>query len=99
MAIRIDHIRSGSNSVVYIAGRLSGPAVAQLNKTCDPIAGPLVIDLSDLIYADEEGLNAIRAIVGKGAKVHGASPFVDLLLDHPKRAKRKRRYPDRDVLF
>ncbi len=82
MGIRIDHIRSGSTSVVHIAGRLSGTAVADLIHTCDPIEGPFVLDLSSLLFADERGISTIRAIVDKGAHVHGASPFIELLLEN-----------------
>ena len=80
MHIRIDLISDGSETVVRIAGRLSGIAVAQLKQACDPIEGPFVIDLSNLLFADDEGIDAIRAIADKGAQVHGASPFVQLLL-------------------
>ena len=82
MGIRIDHIRSGSTSVVHIAGRLCGAAVADLIHTCDPIEGPFVLDLSSLLFADERGISTIRAIVDKGAHVHGASPFIELLLEN-----------------
>jgi hypothetical protein len=83
MDIRIDYISDGPETIICIAGRLSGTAaVAQLKKACDPIEGPLVIDLSDVLFADDEGINAIRTIADKGAKVHGASPFVQLLLDN-----------------
>ena len=81
MDIRIDIISEGSKTVVCIAGRLSGTAVAQLKKACDPIEAPFVIDLSSLLFVDAEGISAIRAIADRGAQVQGASPFVQLLLD------------------
>ena len=87
MDIRIDIISEGSETVVSIAGRLSGTAVAQLKKACDPIEGPFVIDLSSLLLVDEEGINAIQALVDKGVQVKGASPFVQLLLDDAPRWK------------
>ena len=81
MDIRIDCISDGSETVVRIAGRFAGTAVAQLKKACDPIEEPFVMDLSDLLFADDKGIDAIRAIADKGVQVHGASPFVQLLLD------------------
>jgi hypothetical protein len=80
MDIRIDFNSNGSETVVRIAGRLAGTAVAQLKKSCDQIADPIKIDLSNLLFADDEGINAIQALAEKGAQVHGASPFVQLLL-------------------
>jgi hypothetical protein len=82
MDIRIDHISEGPETIICISGRLTGTAVAQLNKTCDPIEDPFVMDLSNLLFADDKGIDAIRAIVNKGAQVQGASPFVQLLLDN-----------------
>lgn len=81
MDIRIDFISNQSNTVVRIAGRLAGNAVAELERACDSIEKPYVVDLSSLLFADEKGINAIRKIADKGAQVHGASPFVQILLD------------------
>ena len=85
MDIRIDIISETPKPVVCIAGRLSSTAVAQLKKACDPIENPFVIDLSNLLFAEDKGIDAIRAIVDKGAQIHGASPFVQLLLDNTSR--------------
>jgi hypothetical protein len=82
MGIRIDFISDESETVVRIAGCLSGTAVAQLKKACDQIEDPFMLDLSNLSFADDEGIDAIRAIADKGAPVRGASPFVQLLLDN-----------------
>ena len=81
MDIRIDYITDGPETVVRISGRLASPAIAQLNKTCDPIVDPFVIDLSNLLFADDKGIDAIRTIENKGVQIQGASPFVQLLLD------------------
>ena len=82
MDIRIDLNSNGITDVVQVAGRLSGTAVDELKKICDPIKDPVVIDLSYLLFADDRGINAIRSIADRGAQVRGASPFVQLLLDN-----------------
>ncbi len=82
---RIDFISNGLMTVMRIAGRLSSTAVAHLEKACNPFEKPAVIDLSNLLFADDDGINAIRAIAEKGAQVRGASPFVQLLLDNASR--------------
>ena len=87
MNIRIDFISDRSKTVVCIAGRLSGTAVAQLKKACDPIEDLFALDLSNLLFVDDEGISAIQTIVDKGAQVQGASPFVQLLLDDMPRWK------------
>lgn len=87
MGIRIDYIPHGVKPVVRIAGRLTSSTVAQLRKACLPIQDAYVIDLSDLIYADDEGIDAIGEILDKGVLVQGASPFVKLLIDIRQRSK------------
>ncbi len=81
MEIRIDITSEGSETVVRIAGHLSEVAVAQLRKACDPIEGAFVLDLSNLLFADDAGIDVIHTIVEEGAEIRGASPFVQLLLD------------------
>ena len=81
MSVRIDHIRTGTINVVHIAGHLSGAAVTHFTDTCDLIQGPLAIDLSELLFADDEGINAIKAVVETGATLLDVSPFVTLLLE------------------
>jgi anti-anti-sigma regulatory factor len=81
MEIRIDITSEGPETVVYIVGRLSEVAVAQLRKACDPIEGAFVLDLSNLLFADDAGIDVIHTIVEEGAEIRGASPFVQLLLD------------------
>ncbi len=81
MEIRIDITAEGTETVVHVAGRLSGRAVAQFRQACDPIKGAFVLDLSDLLFADATGLEVIRMTVEKGVEVRGASPFVRLLLE------------------
>jgi hypothetical protein len=40
-----------------------------------------VIDLSNLVFADDAGIDVIRTLSEKGAEVRGTSPFVQLLFD------------------
>jgi len=42
---------------------------------------PLVLDLSDLFSADEQGIEAIRGLLLKGVEIRGASQFVRMLLE------------------
>ena len=40
-----------------------------------------MLDLSNLLFADDAGIDVIRTLGEKGAELRGASPFVQLLLD------------------
>jgi anti-anti-sigma regulatory factor len=85
MEIRIDITSEGPETVVYVIGRLSGAAVAELRKACDPIKGVYLLDLSNLLLADDAGIDVIRKLCEKGTEVRGASPFIQLLLDNGRR--------------
>ena len=82
MNIRIDIKSEGPETFACIAGRLCGASVAELTKACEQIENPFVIDLSDLLFADDAGINAIQTLAERGVQVRGASPFVQLLLDN-----------------
>jgi len=81
VTVRIETSTEGSTTIINVDGRLTQLAVEQLRKTCGPIKGAVVLDLSNLQFADDAGIDAIRAMVSHGATVRGASQFVELLLD------------------
>lgn len=80
MTLRIDTESEGSTTVVRVAGRLSTPGCNELYRACCRIEGRLVVDLSDLIFADATGIEVLRALREKGAEVRGDSPLIRLLL-------------------
>jgi anti-anti-sigma regulatory factor len=81
MTIRIDVNSEGDEAVVYLAGRLSKDVTKELIDTCDQIKQGFVLDLSNLAFADDAGVDVIRAISDQAAKVRGASQFIQLLLN------------------
>ena len=80
MTIRITVSSEGPDVVVNLAGSLSEDAIKELIDTCDSIKGSFVLDLSTLLFADDAGIDAIRAISKQGAKIRGASQFIQLLI-------------------
>jgi anti-anti-sigma regulatory factor len=82
MAFRIDIKNEESEVVVCLAGRLSGDAATQLRNVCEPIEGVFVLNLSHLLYADDAGIEVLRAIGEQGMEIRGASPFIQLLIDN-----------------
>jgi len=81
MTIYIDVSSEGTEVVVYLAGRLTGDATKQLTDTCDSVKSGYVLDLSKLLFADDTGVDTIRVITEQGAKIRGASQFIQLLLN------------------
>ena len=81
MTVRIETSLEESKTAVNVAGRLEGLGVGELVRTCHCIEGELVLDLSGLVSADDEGIKAIQKLVQRGAPLRGASPFILLLLN------------------
>ena len=79
MTIRIDVNTEGTEVVVYLAGRLAGNAAIQLRDTCDSIKGAFVLDLSNLLFTDDAGIDVMRVISERGTQIRGASQFIRLL--------------------
>ena len=81
MDIRIDKEIEGNAIVLHVAGRLAGDAIAQLTDVCESVDDHYVLDLSKLMFADDEGVEAIRTLRERGADVRGASSFIKLLIN------------------
>ena len=81
MEIRIDIESEGPEVVFHVAGRLTGPAITQLSDVCEPMEGHYVLDLSNLMFADDAGAETIRTLREGGADIRGASSFIKLLIN------------------
>jgi anti-anti-sigma regulatory factor len=81
MNIRIDKKTEGNDVVLYVAGRLAGDAITQLTDASESVKGHCVLDLSNLMFADDAAAESIRALCEKGAEIRGASSFIKLLIN------------------
>ena len=80
MNIRIDKETEGTAVVLHVAGRLAGDAIAQLTDVCESVEDHCVLDLSNLMFADDEGAEVIRKLCEGGVNIRGASSFIELLI-------------------
>ncbi len=80
MQLRITKTTAGTVTTLRIDGELTGEGVAELEKVCASVDGPVDLDLSQLITADAEGVRALKNILSSGARLAAASLFVELLL-------------------
>ena len=81
MECRIESKSEATRTVMAISGRLSGPAIEEFRELRRSIKGPVTLDLLSLVSADDEGIEAIRAMSRQGDEILSASPFVQLLLE------------------
>jgi anti-anti-sigma factor len=81
MSIRINIESEGSVTVLHVAGQLDRTSAVQLTEVIEPVEGDIVMDLSELIFADEAGVDAIRKLNEKVSDIRGASNFMQLLIN------------------
>jgi hypothetical protein len=80
MACRIDVVNEVGPRVVQVSGRLTGACVPDLLTVCAAGAGPVHLDLDQLLSADHAGLGALRHLRASGALLVKVPPFIELLL-------------------
>ncbi|MEA1951987.1 MAG: hypothetical protein U9N87_11420 [Planctomycetota bacterium] len=80
MGIRITRTSDAHQTVLRIDGQLHSQNVTELNREHRSVDGPLLLDLSNLRSADAIGVDALLRIISLGARIRGASPYIELLL-------------------
>ena len=82
MTLRIfEDTNDNDEAVVALHGWLSAAEVEELAKVVAGKEGSLHLDLAHLAGVDSVGLRALRQLRATGARLTGASPYVELLLD------------------
>ena len=71
----------GGATTIKADGRLVSADTAELMGVCERCSGPVVIDLSDLSFADDDGAAVLRKLRAGGARLVGTRPYVAMLLD------------------
>lgn len=87
--LRIERILNGNETVLRAAGRLTGPWVAELSRTMadEAGAGVLVLDLTDVSFADHDGLAFLMSLSTEARVVLRCSPFLTEQLTTASKAK------------
>jgi len=81
MPIRITSVEESHGLVVRVDGWLEACDVATLEEAVGDDVRRTRLDLSELRSADAAGVVALRGLEGRGARLHGAPPFLRLLLE------------------
>jgi anti-anti-sigma regulatory factor len=81
MKVRITKETDSEETIIRIAGRLRSEVIPELEKECQSVVGPLVLDLSELVSADKAGIEKLRELAGGRAELRGVSGYVQMLLD------------------
>jgi len=63
-----------------LEGRVVGPWVGELRQICESLLGDsrkLALDMAEVTFADESGLQLMTSLQARGVKLLNATPFVD----------------------
>ncbi len=80
MRLMITKTEAGGVATLKVDGNLTHECIAELEKACASADGQVDLDLSQLMSADAEALEALKNLFGSGARLVAASPYIALLL-------------------
>jgi len=64
---------------LQLAGRIVGPWVGELNRSCErllDVDGTLSVDLAGVSFADRDGVELLRSLRARHVALFNCSPFV-----------------------
>jgi anti-anti-sigma regulatory factor len=79
--LRITKTLKGPIETIKVDGRLVSGETEVLVEACEDHLGTLVVDLSDLHFADDAGIRVLRELKAQGARIVGARPYLSLQLE------------------
>lgn len=71
---------ANSTTTLRLEGRLVGPWVSELRQVCEPLISDgtrLAVDLTEVTFADENGVSLLAGLRTRGARLLNALPFVE----------------------
>jgi ABC-type transporter Mla MlaB component len=77
----------GGAATLVLEGRLIGPWVEELRRSCELAFGSsegLTLDLGGLSFVDRGGLELLRCLADRHARLNNCSPFVAEQLRTPR---------------
>ena len=82
IVIRITTTLNESGRTVKVDGRLLSGDTEELVRACQGSVDTLVIDLSDLRFADDEGMRVLKDLRAHGATLRDARLYLSTLLEN-----------------
>lgn len=78
LRIQLLDLQDGT-ATLQLAGRVAGPWVGELSRSCDRllrVGGTLNIDLLEVTFVDRAGVELLRDLRGRQVALVNCSPFV-----------------------
>ncbi len=80
MRLKITATASETETMIKIEGELVSQGISDHENACRSVDGALALDLSELMKADEEGIQALKTLRDGGARLVAVSPYIELLM-------------------
>lgn len=80
MTLRITSSSPGHTGRLKLDGRLTGEEVLEVRRACAEVQGQVVLDLTDLQFADRQGVSVLRELRAQGTQLIGVTHYLKLLL-------------------
>ena len=71
---------TGTVTTLRVDGELKGDGIAEFERACASVDGPVDLDLSQLMKADAEGVRALKNVLSSGGRLVAASVYAELLM-------------------
>jgi anti-anti-sigma regulatory factor len=79
--LKITRTHGDAGITLRLEGKLMGPWTEALLQACSSVDGAaLRLDLSDVSYADDEGLRLLQSLRQRGVAIGPCSTFINTLL-------------------
>jgi hypothetical protein len=80
MTLQIVSLLVEGEGRIELHGRLTGLEIAEFQAACASQTPPFRIELANLSGASTDGILALKEQRARGARLTGASPYIELLL-------------------
>jgi anti-anti-sigma regulatory factor len=91
--LRITEIDRDDEKITFLLeGRIVGQWVDEFSKECETaLAGGhrIILDLSRVLFADEQGIDTLNRLIGERIELTGCSLFLSELLDQHTQIRKK----------
>jgi hypothetical protein len=77
--LKIMALESGNRALLRLEGRVIGPWVDELRRSCEQAlegGAPLTLDVAEVAFVERDGIHLLRRLIDRGVAVVNCPAFV-----------------------